>query len=63
MEVRNCKNQGRIDHKLAIIKGENMEDNLIFRSGNKNDVKRDVSEEKEEKISLASLGETKDEKR
>lgn len=40
-----------------------MKDNLIFKSGNKNDVKRDASEEKEEKISLALLGETKDEKR
>ena len=62
MEVRDCKNQGRIDHKLAIIKGENMKDNLIIKSGNKNDVKKDVSKEKEKKLPFASRGGAKNEK-
>lgn len=39
-----------------------MKDNLIFKIGNKNDVKKDVSEEKEKKLSFASQGEVKDEK-
>lgn len=39
-----------------------MKDNLIFKSGNKNDVKKDVSKEKEKKLPFASRGGAKNEK-